>query len=96
MIRKSLQIKFFLIEIYKKTGDKLKVGSSSLEQEYTSAPGFITESELIGLMEKNKIGTDASMATHIQNICNRKYVEISGSGRALVPTELGRSLIHGY
>jgi len=47
-------------------------------------------------MEKNKIGTDASMATHIQNICNRKYVEISGSGRALVPTELGRSLFHGY
>lgn len=47
-------------------------------------------------MEKNKIGTDASMATHIQNICNRNYVQINGTNRSLVPTELGRSLYHGY
>lgn len=39
-------------------------------------------------MEKNGIGTDASMATHINNICERKYVVIKG-GRQLVPTDLG-------
>lgn len=55
----------------------------------------MTESELIGLMEKHGIGTDASMATHINNVCERGYVDVAG-GRTLVPTELGISLVHGY
>jgi len=46
-------------------------------------------------MEHNKIGTDASMATHINNIVAREYVKIQGN-RKLVPTEMGISLIHGY
>jgi DNA topoisomerase-3 len=33
-------------------------------------------------MEKNGIGTDASMATHINNICDREYVKVVG-GRKL-------------
>lgn len=45
-------------------------------------------------MEKHQIGTDASMATHIQNICDRNYVKL-GPGRTLVPTELGVQLING-
>ena len=47
-------------------------------------------------MEKHGIGTDASMATHINNVCLRNYVKVEGSGRKLVPTELGISLVHGY
>ena len=46
-------------------------------------------------MEKNGIGTDASMATHIENICKREYVKVE-SGRKLVPTKLGLALAHGY
>lgn len=65
-------------------------------QGMTSAPGFLTESELIALMEKHGIGTDASMATHINNICEREYVTVSGTGRQLVPTKIGLALIHGY
>jgi len=46
-------------------------------------------------MEKHGIGTDASMAVHINNICERDYVKV-GQGRKLVPTNLGISLINGY
>lgn len=47
-------------------------------------------------MERHRIGTDASMATHINNICERNYVHVVGSARRLVPTDLGKSLIHAY
>jgi DNA topoisomerase-3 len=46
-------------------------------------------------MEHNGIGTDASMATHINNICERKYVKLVGS-RRLAPTDLGICLVKGY
>jgi len=46
-------------------------------------------------MEKHGIGTDASMATHIENICKRNYVVLA-EGRRLVPQKLGIALVHGY
>lgn len=47
-------------------------------------------------MEQNSIGTDASTATHINNICERRYVDVVGKARRLVPTDLGNALIHSY
>lgn len=47
-------------------------------------------------MEKNGIGTDASIATHITNIINRQYVQVRDPGRQLVPTPLGYALCKGY
>ncbi|CAM8890092.1 unnamed protein product [Rhodiola kirilowii] len=44
-------------------------------QGYTTASDYFSESELISLMEKHGIGTDASISVHINNICERNYVQ---------------------
>ena len=53
---------------------------------------YITEAELIEEMEKNHIGTDASMSVHIENIVRRGYVKVDDE-RKLKPTKLGKALI---
>jgi DNA topoisomerase-3 len=76
-------------------GYNARIANMKLRRGQTSAPGHLTESELIGLMEKNGIGTDASIATHINNIVVRNYVTLN-AGRTLTPTNLGVVLVHGY
>ncbi|KAH3205475.1 hypothetical protein KXW62_004761 [Aspergillus fumigatus] len=68
----------------------------------TTAPNYLTEPELIGLMDANGIGTDATMAEHIAKIKEREYVAVHsrGSGRnavkEFIPTRLGIALVEGY
>jgi DNA topoisomerase-3 len=72
-----------------------QIANCHIREGKTSSPGYLTESELIGMMEKNGIGTDASIPTHINNVLTRNYVTL-GPGRTLVPTDLGIVLVHGY
>ncbi|KAK9804028.1 hypothetical protein WJX73_004084 [Symbiochloris irregularis] len=76
-------------------GEALPITSVELHQGKTSPPDYLSESDLIALMEKHGIGTDASIAVHINNICERNYVSIQ-AGRKVVPTELGNTLVRGY
>lgn len=70
-------------------------GTLGIKEKMTTAPKHLSEAELINLMEKNGIGTDASIATHIENIIKRNYVELV-TGRKLVPSKLGLVLAQGY
>ncbi|CAG8432833.1 7321_t:CDS:10 [Diversispora eburnea] len=49
-------------------GEILKVKSIKIAEGQTSPPDYLTESEVISLMEKHGIGTDASIPVHINNI----------------------------
>ena len=54
-----------------KHGEMVPVTSLRVTEGKTEATGYLTEANLIARMEKNGIGTDASIATHINNICLR-------------------------
>jgi DNA topoisomerase-3 len=57
----------------------------------TSPPGYLTEPDLIALMDANGIGTDATMAEHIAKIKIREYVMTRPRAqRAVVDGEDGR------
>uniref|UniRef100_A0A0L8FQI7 DNA topoisomerase n=1 Tax=Octopus bimaculoides TaxID=37653 RepID=A0A0L8FQI7_OCTBM len=61
----------------------------------TSPPSLLSEADLISLMEKHGIGTDATHAEHIETIKSRNYVGVRGDGR-FVPGHLGMGLVEGY
>lgn len=75
--------------------DVIDVTEVKLQEKQTNPPDYLTEADLITLMEKHGIGTDASIPVHINNICQRNYVQIM-PGRKLMPTTLGIVLVHGY
>lgn len=64
----------------------------------TAPPSYLTEPELIGLMDANGIGTDATMAQHIETIVNREYCVKQQSGRVsqFLPSTLGIALCDGF
>jgi len=76
-------------------GMQLKVVGLSLRKIESKPPKLLTESELLTQMERNQIGTDASMPTHVSNVVARGYVEVQGQERRMCPTILGVWLVHG-
>lgn len=45
-----------------------------MSEGQTTAPNLLTESDLIALMEKHGIGTDATHAEHIDKVKQREYI----------------------
>jgi DNA topoisomerase-3 len=75
-------------------GEEFLISDVRLQAGQTQAPGYLTEADLIGLMERNGIGTDASISTHINNIVERNFCTIK-PGRTIEPTKLGVVMVHG-
>ena len=55
-------------------GETFEPTEANITEGETTAPGYLTEPELISLMDANGIGTDATMAEHIAKIKERGYV----------------------
>ncbi|KAI6183824.1 DNA topoisomerase [Aphelenchoides bicaudatus] len=61
----------------------------------TTAPPLLTEADLIALMDRHGIGTDATHAEHIEKIQQRNYVAMTND-RRFRPTFMGMALVDGY
>ncbi|KAJ1648751.1 DNA topoisomerase 3-alpha [Dispira simplex] len=61
----------------------------------TSAPLLLSEHELIQRMQKNGIGTDATIPEHIKKIQEREYAFKQRDSR-FCPSTLGVALVEGY
>jgi DNA topoisomerase-3 len=55
-------------------GESFEPTEANMHDGQTSAPAYLTEPELIALMDANGIGTDATMAEHIAKVQEREYV----------------------
>ena len=62
-------------------GEVFKPTEAILSEGKTSPPGYLTEPDLLALMNSNGIGTDATMADHIVTIIDRQYVEARAQPR---------------
>ena len=62
----------------------------------TCSGSLLSEADLISTMDKNGIGTDATIHDHIQTILNRGYVLRRPKDRRFEPSPLGIALIKGF
>ncbi|XP_075888394.1 DNA topoisomerase 3-alpha isoform X2 [Nelusetta ayraudi] len=83
-----------LIPVYER-GSQFQPSAIEMADGQTIPPQLLTEADLISLMEKHGIGTDATHAEHIETIKNRMYVGLTADQRFL-PGELGMGLVEGY
>lgn len=72
----------------------IDIKSIKMLEGKTTAPNFISEPKLIKLMDKEGIGTDATIADHIHKITARNYT-VKKNG-LFYPTRIGLALINGY
>ncbi|KOS18766.1 DNA topoisomerase 3 [Escovopsis weberi] len=61
-------------------GEQFEPTEAMMTEGKTSPPNYLTEADLIALMDANGIGTDATMAEHIQKIQDREYAATTVRG----------------
>ncbi|XP_051170961.1 DNA topoisomerase 3-alpha isoform X2 [Leptopilina boulardi] len=76
-------------------GQNFRPTSIEMPEEKTSPPNLLTEADLIALMDKHGIGTDATHAEHIETIKKREYVGLTAN-QHFMPGKLGIGLVMGY
>ncbi len=74
-----------------RVGDSIRPLRSEVVEVETEPPPPMTESELLALMKKYGIGTDATMQDHIYTNIKRGYVKFEKN--KLTPTPLGLALV---
>ena len=74
-----------------RVGDELSIVKAWIEERETEPPPYLSESELLRLMRKYGIGTDATMQDHIHTNVVRGYFKIRN--RQCIPTPLGKAVI---
>ncbi|XP_031504229.1 DNA topoisomerase 3-alpha [Nymphaea colorata] len=67
----------------------------TLDSSVTRPPPLLSESDLLGCMDKAGIGTDATMHDHIKKLLDRFYA-VKDSNTRFSPTNLGEALVMGY
>ncbi|RLE85257.1 MAG: type IA DNA topoisomerase [Thermoprotei archaeon] len=75
---------------YMLEGDEVRVIKINLLERETKPPPYLSESELLRLMRKYGIGTDATMQDHIQTNIERRYFKVVR--KSCIPTPLGKAL----
>ena len=75
-------------------GERVEIRVSK-QMRTTEPPQLLTEADCVALMEGSKIGTDASISTHIDTIVKRGYVVVEKHTRAMRATDLGIALYRG-
>ncbi|KAI4148470.1 MAG: hypothetical protein LQ340_005077 [Diploschistes diacapsis] len=77
-----------------RVGEEFEPMEANMSDGETTPPGYLTEPELIALMDANGIGTDATMADHIAKIKEREYIlaqsRSGGRSTASTPRDSGR------
>ena len=61
-------------------GERFEPTEAMITEGKTSAPSYLSEADLIALMDANGIGTDATMAEHIEKIQERQYARTVDRG----------------
>lgn len=81
-----------------RVGEQVRIHSCKVKEGKTSPPNYMTETELIALMDANGIGTDATIAEHIDKITLRNYItrQKKNKQELFIPTTLGISLIEAF
>ena len=75
-------------------GQTIEIKSFKQAEGSTTPPKLLSESELISLMDKHKIGTDSTIHDHIRTIQERKFAEKKKG--VFRPTQLGIAMLETY